>query len=106
MKCKSSIILLTILFVSSILISIPVYSGGEGWIRIEPHAFDQPDPIVLPSPATFYVTVVDNKVVNNPQLLLVTSEACLDGLDGNPITISWGWGSDPDILLYAGDRRR
>jgi hypothetical protein len=71
-----------------------VLAGEPGWIRIEPHAFDPPDPITVKSPATFYVTVIDHKTIVNPQLLLVTSKACLNGLSDG-ITISWDW--DPYV---------
>lgn len=70
---------------------IPVLAGGQGQIRIEPHAFDPPDPVIVESPATFNITVVE-QTAYDPQLLLVTTEACLDGLgDGGVISYSWDW---------------
>jgi hypothetical protein len=74
----------------SIFAGIPVFAGGQGSIRIEPHAFDPPDPVTLSSPASFNVTVNKNKIAYNPQLLLVTSYKCLEDLSG-PITVSWDW---------------
>ena len=78
----------------SIFAGIPVFAGGQGSIRIEPHAFDPPDPVTLSSPASFNVTVNKNKIAYNPQLLLVTSNKCLEDLSG-PITVSWDWIMDP-----------
>ncbi len=77
--------------VSGLLVGIPVLAGGQGQIRIEPHAFDPPDPVIVESPATFNITVVE-QTAYNPQLLLVTTEACLDGLGvGGVISYSWDW---------------
>ena len=90
MKKQLSLSLLIILLGSAALV-VPAIAGGKGWIRIEPHAFDPPDPVILESPATFYVNLTSaNKEVVDPQLLLITSKACLDGLSG-PITVSWNW---------------
>jgi len=76
--------------VSALLVGIPVLAGGQGQIRIEPHAFDPPDPVTVESPATFEITVVEHTAYN-PQLLLVTTGACLQGLGGGAIIISWDW---------------
>ena len=89
---------LLIVVLGSAALVMPVIAGGKGWIRIEPHAFDPPDPIILASPATFYVNLTSaGKEVLDPQLLLVTSKACLDGLSG-PITVSWNWEPYPSPI--------
>ena len=89
---KKLLSLSLLILLGSAALVIPVFAGGKGWIRIEPHAFDPPDPIILGSPATFYVTLTSaDKEADDPQLLLITSKACLDGLNGGLITVSWSW---------------
>jgi len=89
---KKLLSLSLLILLGSAALVIPVFAGGKGWIRIEPHAFDPPDPIILGSPATFYVNLTSaDKEVDDPQLLLITSKACLDGLNGDLITVSWSW---------------
>ena len=91
MRSRYLQIALSLFMVSGLLVGIPVLAGGQGQIRIEPHAFDPPDPVIVESPATFNITVV-KQTAYNPQLLLVTTEACLDGLgDGGVISYSWDW---------------
>ena len=91
MRSRYLTLVLSLFVVSGLIVGIPVWAGGQGQIRIEPHAFDPPDPVMVESPATFNITVVEHTAID-PQLLLVTTEACLDGLgvDG-VILVSWDW---------------
>ena len=90
MRSRYLILALSLFMVSALLVGTPVLAGGQGQIRIEPHAFDPPDPVTVESPATFEITVVEHTAYN-PQLLLVTTGACLDGLGGGEIIVSWDW---------------
>ena len=70
------------------IFTVSVEAGGQGQIRIEPHAFDPPDPVILNTPAIFTITVVEH-TANNPKILLVISEDCYNGL--GMITVDWNW---------------
>ena len=104
MRSRYLTLVLSLFMVSALLVGIPVLAGGQGQIRIEPHAFDPPDPVIVESPATFEITVVEHTAYN-PQLLLVTTEICLEGLGVGAIEVSWDWlgpYSTP-FGFYAGD---
>lgn len=90
MKYKRLMIFVMILITSSVLLGNPVMAGKQGQIRIEPHAFDPPDPVILPSPATFTLSVVEH-TAHKPYILLVISEDCYEALGGEKVTISWDW---------------
>ena len=62
-----------------------------GTIRIEPHAFESPDPMVVSSPATFKITVTEHPA-EDPQIFLVMTKACHEGLTGN-VVVTWTGGS-------------
>ena len=49
-----------------------------------------PDPVILSSPATFTLSVVEHTAYD-PHILLVISEDCYDALGGEDVTISWKW---------------
>ncbi len=99
MRSRYLTLALSLFVVSALIMGIPVLAGGQGQIRIEPHAFDPPDPVIVGSPATFNITVVEQTAID-PQLLLVTTEACLDGLGvGGVISVSWDW--EPYIPAFG-----
>lgn len=85
---KYSVFLLLLAIALSMTFMVSVKAGGQGQIRIEPHAFDPPDPVILNTPATFTITVVEHTAYC-PQILLVISEDCYDGL--GIITVDWNW---------------
>ena len=90
----------------SLVLGIPVMGEGKGQIRIEPHAFDPPDPITVTSPATFTITVEEHTAID-PQILLVVSEPCYDGGPAPPdpfITIFREWAPyHPETALTKDD---
>jgi len=71
------------------IVASPVFALGT--IRIEPHAFDLPDPMVVSSPATFNVTVAQHTAYD-PQIFLVMTKACYEGLTGN-VAVTWTGGN-------------
>ena len=103
MRSRYLMLALSLFMMSALIVGIPVWAGGQGQIRIEPHAFDPPDPVIVGSPATFNITVVEH-TARDPQLLLVTTKVCLDGLgEGGLILVSWDWNPYiPAVGLPAG----
>jgi hypothetical protein len=81
---RRTIILLVsgLLFLASVTL---VYAAPA--ILIEPHAFDPPDPVVLTSPATFNITVASGTGYD-PQIFLVMTEACYNGLTDD-VKVEW-----------------
>jgi hypothetical protein len=86
-KRRTPIILIAIFMLT--MAASPVFALGT--IRIEPHAFDLPDPMVVSSPATLNVTVTEHTAYD-PQIFLVMTKACHEGLTGN-VTVTWTGGN-------------
>jgi len=81
--------LILFMIVTLLTIVSPVFAIKT--IRIEPHALDPPNPIMLESPATFNISVTEHTAYN-PQILLVMTEACKLGLTGN-VLVEWNGAS-------------
>jgi len=78
-----------------VLLIVPSVKAGTGNIRIDPTW-----PVMLESPATFEIWVEGGAAESNdPNILLVMTEACWDGLTGN-VEVSWSGGS---VSFMKGD---
>ena len=77
--------LVLLIIITLLAMASPVFAVTT--IRIEPHAIDPPNPIMLESPATFNISVTEHTAYN-PQILLVMTEACKLGLTGN-VLVEW-----------------
>lgn len=85
----------SLLFIIALgMVTTTVLAQSKATIRIEPHAFDPPDPMVLSSPATFLVNVTNenDNPTNSPNIMLVMTQACYNGLSGN-VAVAWTGGS-------------
>lgn len=81
---KRVLLSLVVLLIASVS---PVFAtGGTGEIRIQPAL-----PIMLSSPATFSISVTAGTSYD-PQILLVMTDACHQGLTGN-VVVTWTGGS-------------
>jgi len=70
------------------LLMIPSVKAGTGTIRIDPMW-----PVMLESPATFEIWIEGGSTESNdPNILLVMTEACWDGLTAD-VVVSWSGGS-------------
>ena len=83
-----SIKALIMVFAFLVIAVSPVFAVTT--IRIEPHAFDPPDPVMLSSPATFKISITEHTAYD-PHILLVMTKACYEGLTGN-ILVTWTGG--------------
>jgi hypothetical protein len=61
-------------------------------LRIDPNGSYYPLPIMLKSPASFNLTATDHKTVSDPNILLVMTDACYQGLTGD-VKVEWTGGS-------------
>ena len=95
---KYSVIALVLLITSVVSITIPVL--GVKTIRIDPYSPGYPGPIMLESPATFKINVTnDNQPAWNPQILLVISQGCYDGMAAADAQVIVSW--DGSSISFA-----
>lgn len=66
--------------------------GSPALIRIVPHGSVYPAPIMLSTPATFNITVEGQGTAYHPNILLVMTNSCYQGLTG-PVLVNWTGGS-------------
>lgn len=68
-------------------------------IRVEPHGSYFGLPVMLTSPATFYVNVTtDNQISTDPHIFLVMTETSFNSLTGN-VVVNWTGGSPTSVTI-------
>jgi hypothetical protein len=84
---------IVLVMVASALLASPILAAT---IRIEPHGSYFGLPVMLTSPATFYVNLTAGQSTNpttDPHIFLVMTETSFNSLTGN-VTVSWHDGTE------------
>lgn len=99
-KLISLMITLTLLAIAT----TPVLAQGKGTIRIEPHSSYYPFPIMLESPATFNISVMQNtEPTCQPHLLLIITNDTYHQLVDGSITVTVNWTATDLVTINVGD---
>jgi len=83
-----------LLSLALLLVAVPYVNAQTGTIRIDPVW-----PIMLASPADFEIWVEGaGDPTHDPNVLLVMSQGCYDGLTGD-VVVSWTWPSSDSVTF-------
>ncbi len=77
-----------VLVLFAVIAISPSAQAQTGGLRITPHGSYYPLPVMLQSPATFYITAIDHLTVFSPNILLVMTNASYQGLMAD-VTVEW-----------------